>query len=329
MSDTAPATARWHRFLAVGSVYLFVGALLIAGRLIWDDFWSAHNLLLTIKDVSILGIVAVGCAFITMSGHYVDLSIPAIMAVAGIVAVSLLPAGFAVALLGGIATGAALGLVNGLMVGYLRLNPILWTLAAMSIFDGITRWAYGGKWVYIEKTTAAGAAFADLYRGNWAGGVPVSVALLALVAAAGYVLMRHTGYGRQLKLTGAAYEVARLSGVRVRRTVMTAFLLSGIASALGGMIKTSLNMYGDVAIGLTYDFQAITAVVIGGVTLAGGRGMMVGVMGGVLVIGLLGRILPLIPGIGQDEQFIIRGLIFIAAVGINVAVLRRAGRSDA
>jgi len=84
-----------------------------------------------------------------------------------------------------------------------------------------------------------------------------------------------------------------------------------------------------VEIGLTYDFQAVTAVVIGGVTLAGGRGSMVGVIGGVLVIGLLGRILPLVPGVGQDEQFIIRGLIFIAAVAVGQAALRRAGRSDA
>jgi len=320
--------SRWHQALTVGSVYLFVLALLALGRLISPEFWSAGNLLLVVKDVSILGIVAVGLAFVTLSGHYVDLSIPAIMACSGIVSVYVLPAGLPLALLAGLATGAALGLINGLVVGYLRLNPILWTLAAMSVFDGVTRWAYGGKWVYADRTTASGAAFAGLYRGDWLALVPVSVVLFALVAGAGHLVMRHTGYGRKLKLTGAAYEVARLSGVGVRGAVMTAFLLSGVTSALGGIIKTSLNMYGDVEIGLTYDFQGITAVVIGGVTLAGGRGTMVGVIGGVLVIGLLGRILPLIPGIGQDEQFIIRGLIFVAVVGINLYALRRTGRSD-
>lgn len=323
-----PRRARLRQALTVGSVYVFVAALLVAGRLISDGFWSAENLLLVVKDVSILGIVAVGCAFITMSGHYVDLSIPAIMACSGIVAVYTLEAGLAASLAAGLATGAALGLVNGLMVGYLRLNPILWTLAAMAVFDGVTRWAYGGKWVYVGETTGPGVAFAGLYRGDWLGFVPVSVVLFAAMAAAGHVLMRHTGYGRRVRMTGAAYEVARLSGIRVRRTVMLAFLLSGLASALGGIIKTSLNMYGDVEIGLTYDFQAITAVVIGGVALAGGRGTMAGVIGGVLVIGLLGRILPLVPGVGQDEQFIIRGLVFIAAVGINMAALRRSGRSD-
>jgi ribose/xylose/arabinose/galactoside ABC-type transport system permease subunit len=328
---TAPLTRRrrWHGALGVGSVYLFVVALLVLGRLISSGFWSAENLLQVVKDVSILGIIAVGVAFIALSGHYVDLSIPAIMACSGIVATCALPLGFAAALLAGVATGGALGFLNGIMVGYLRLNPILWTLAAMSVFDGITRWAYGGKWIYVKQEVAAGAQFAALYRGEWFGFIPVTVALFALVAILGDFLMRRTGFGKQLKYTGASYEAARLTGINVRRTVLLAFFISGLAAAVGGMVKTSFSTYGDVEIGLTYDFQAITAVVIGGVTLAGGRGTMPGVIGGVLVIGLLGRILPLIPGIGQDEQFIIRGVIFVAAVGLNLLSLRRAGRSDA
>ena len=243
-------------------------------------------------------------------------------------AVYLLPLGLAACLVGGLATGAVLGLVNGLMVGYLRLNPILWTLAWMSVVDGTTRWAYGGKWIYVSADTPAGALFAGLHKGQVLGFLPVTVIVFALVAVAGDLLMRRTGFGRQLKLTGAAYEAARLSGINVQRAVLTAFLISGVASALGGLLKTSFNMYGDVDIGLTYDFQAITAVVIGGVTLACGRGTMPGVIGGVLVIGLLGRILPLIPGIGQDQQFIIRGIIFMAAVWLNMYTLRRSGRSD-
>ena len=324
--DRVRQAVQWA--LTSGSVYLIVVVLLVLGRMISAEFWSAENLLQTVKDVSILGVVAVGVAFITLSGRYVDLSIPAIMACSGIVAVYLLPMGFAACLVGGLATGAVLGLVNGLMVGYLRLNPILWTLAWMSVVDGTTRWAYGGKWIYASADTSAGALFAGLHKGQVLGFLPVTVIVFGLVAVVGDLIMRRTGFGRQLKFTGAAYEAARLSGINVQRAVLTAFLISGVASALGGLLKTSFNMYGDVDIGLTYDFQAITAVVIGGVTLAGGRGTMPGVIGGVLVIGLLGRILPLIPGIGQDQQFIIRGIIFMAAVGLNMWALRRSGRSD-
>lgn len=313
---------------AAGSVYLFVVVLLVLGRLISPEFWSGENLLLVVKDVSILGVAAVGVSFITLGGHYVDLSIPAIMACSGIVTVCLMPFGFWPAAAAGLATGGALGLLNGVMVGYLRLNPILWTLVTMSVADGTTRWAYGGQWVYPDLSTPSGKLFAGLNSGQVFGVIPVTVLLFAGAALAGDFLMRRTGFGRQLRLTGAAYDAARLTGVDVRRTVMLSFLISGLASALAGLLKTSLNRYGDVEIGIGYDFQAITAVVIGGMTLAGGRGAMPGVIGGVLVIGLLGRILPLIRGVGQDQQFIIRGVIFMAAVGLNLYLLRRGGKSD-
>ncbi len=323
-------------WLNLGVVYVFVFLLLCLGRYFSADFWDSGNLLQAVRDVSILGIVSVGVAFITYSGHYVDLSIPGIMASSGIVAVALLDHGFLPGILGGLLTGTLLGFLNGLVVGYLRLNPIIWTLAAMALIDGTTRWAYGGKWIYADENTAAGAIFSGLYREDLAGLVPGTVILFALTAVAGYAILRHTTFGRQLKLTGSSYEVARLSGIPVRRTVLFAFLISGFTAALGGIIKTSLNMYGDVEIGATYDFQAITAVVIGGVTLAGGRGSMAGVIGGVLIIGLLGRILPSIPEnflplikkVGQDEQFIIRGAIFIAVVGLSMYSLRRRGRDD-
>jgi ribose/xylose/arabinose/galactoside ABC-type transport system permease subunit len=316
------------RVLGLAGVYLFVAALVAVGWAISPGFLSPESLLAVGKDVAILGIVAVGVSFVTLSGHYVDLSIPAIMAVAGIAAVYALPYGIAAALAAGLGAGGALGCLNGIMVGYLRLNPILWTLGAMAVIDGTTRWAYGGKWVYVAQDTGAGAAFAALYRAEpW--GVPLIVLLCAAVALAADFVMRRTGFGRQLKLTGAAYEPARLSGIDVRRVVMRSFALCGLAAALAGILKTSFSMYGDVEIGLTYDFQAVTAVVLGGVTLAGGRGGIPGVIGGVLVMGLLGRILPLVPGVGQDEQYVIRGAIFVAVVGVQMYALRRAGRSDA
>jgi ribose/xylose/arabinose/galactoside ABC-type transport system permease subunit len=309
-------------------VYVFVGLLLVVGGALSPGFLAAANLLQVVRDVAILGIVAVGVGFITVSGHYVDLAIPAIMAVSGIVAVALLPQGFALAIAGGLLAGTLLGLINGAVVGYLRLNPIVWTLAALSLVDGVTRWAYGGKWIYAHKEEAAGALFAGIYRADLLGALPLAVVLLAAAALAAQVFLHHTVYGKHLVLTGAAYEVARLTGVNVRRVVMGAFVFSGFMSALAGIIKTSLNMYGDVEIGATYDFQAMTAVVLGGVALAGGRGSIPGILGGVLAIGLLGRILPLIPGVGQDQQLAIRGVLFIAVVALSTYFGRRAGRSE-
>ena len=327
--EEAPPALRRHRWLRLSSAYLFVIVLLIVGRVLSDDFLSAANLLQVVRDVAILGIVAVGVGFITISGHYVDLSIPGIMAVSGIVAVAVLPYGFIAALFAGLVVGGLLGLINGLAIGYLRLNPIIWTLAAMALIDGVTRWAYGGKWIYADDATPTGALFAGIYRADLFGAVPLAVILLAVAALIAHLVLHNTVYGRQLILTGSAYSVARMTGVNVKRVVAIAFGLSGLTAALAGIIKTSLSMYGDVETGLTYDFQAITAVVLGGMVLAGGRGSIVGIIGGVLVIGLLGRILPLIPGVDQDMQLAIRGVIFVLVVAISTYQQRKAGRSDA
>jgi len=320
--------AHLHRWIGLWGVYLFVALLLALGRVLSPDFLSADSLLQVVRDVSILGIVAVGVSFVTVSGHFVDLSIPATMAVAGIVAVALLPSGLVVALIAALAVGALLGLINGAVIGYLRLNPIIWTLAALAVFDGTTRWAYGGKWIYADKETGAGALFSQVYRGNVLGVVPIAVLLFAIAAALSYLLLQHTVFGKRLTLTGAAYDTARLTGVPVRRMVMLAFIWSGLLAALAGTIKTSLNMYGDVEIGATYDFQAITAVVLGGMALAGGRGTVAGVIGGVLAIGLLGRILPLIPGVGQDQQLAIRGVLFVIIVALSSYFMRKAGHRE-
>lgn len=311
--------------LAILGIYAVALVLLLVGRCISDEFWKTEKLLQVVKDVSILGIVALGLSLVTCCGRYVDLSIPAMMAVSGIVSVILLPGGFVVALAGGLAAGTLIGLVNGIVVGCFRLNPIIWTLAVMSLADGITRWAYGGTWVYVDEGTAPGRLFAGLYRAEIGGAVPLAVLLFVAAAAATYFLRSHTGFGKKVKLTGASSAAARLSGIATGRVIATAFAISGFAAAIGGIIKTSFNMYGDVESGLTYDFQAITAVVIGGTALSGGRGSTIGVVGGVLVIGLLGHVMPLLPGIGQDEQFLIRGGIFIAVVGLSSWFLRRGG----
>jgi ribose/xylose/arabinose/galactoside ABC-type transport system permease subunit len=326
--STAGAARSWQRWAGLFGAYIFVAVLLVLGRILSPDFLTAGNLLQVVRDVAILGIVAVGVGFITVSGHYVDLSIPTIMAVSGIVSVALLPYGFCVAIIAGLIAGGVLGWVNGAAVGYLRLNPILWTLVAYGLMDGVTRWAYGGVWIYAHKDTPAGALFEGIYRANLLGVFPLGVALLAGAALAAHLILHNTVYGRHLVLTGSSYEVARMTGVNVRRVVMLAFVFSGLMAGLAGIVKTSLNMYGDVEIGITYDFQAITAVVLGGMALSGGRGSITGIIGGVLVIGLLGRILPLIPGIGQDEQLAIRGALFIAIVALSARSLRKAGRSE-
>lgn len=336
-----------HGLLSLLGVYLLVIGLFVLGWLMFPDrFVTLKNLMNVLRAVALLGIVSVGVAFVTHSRHYVDLSVPGIMALSGIVAISALPWGFAASLAAGMAAGLCVGIINGLVIGYLRLNPIIWTLAMMSVLSGVIRRAYGGRQVYPEKATAAGRAFLDLYHievcqielhlqsGTLSFPVPLIVVILVVLAVAAALLMRKTGFGARLTLTGSAYEVARMTGINVRRTVASAFVISAVTSAVAGILLTSFNKVGASYIGRGYDFAAITAVVIGGVTLAGGRGGIAGVIGGVLVIGLMSNVMSLVAKedfgfvIGEFEKAIVQGVLFIVVVGVNSALRRKSGMDD-
>ncbi|MCY3022033.1 MAG: ABC transporter permease [Planctomycetota bacterium] len=336
MSEPAspdPRASRLHGILNVLGVYVLVGIFFALGCLMPDRFLTRETLLNILREIMLLGIVCTGVAFITYSRHYVDLSIPGIMALSGIVAVSMLTYGFVVSLAAGLAAGMAIGVINGLVIGYLRLNPIIWTLAMMSVLSGLIRQAYGGRQVYPDEATQAGRMFLDLYHTEVFGVVPLPAALLVVLVIAGDVLMRRTAFGAHLKLTGSSYEVARMTGVNVRRVVATAFILSALASALAGILLTSFNKVGAAYIGRDYDFQAITAVVLGGMTLAGGRGSIVGVMGGVMVIALMNKVMSLVRigefVIGDFQKNIILGAVFILVVGISSFSRRKSGLDDA
>lgn len=337
LSPTPRSHARQHPGLALlanWGGYGVVALLVLIGVLRFaNKFWAGENLVATILAVGLLGLVATGVAFVTYGGRYADLSVPAIMAFSGIVAVSALRYGIGASLAAGIGAGLAIGAVNGAVVGLLRVNPIIWTLALGSIMDGLIRWLYSGNQVYPDASTAAGKAFLGMYgarvlQGTTFPGVPVLILILAAAVLVGSLVMFGTRFGAQLKLMGSSYEVARLSGVGVRGLAAKTFLISALAAALGGILLTSFSQVGASYVGAGYDFKAVTAVVIGGVALSGGRGSILGVLGGVLIIGLMDNLLSL-QGVGSFEKEIVQGLVFIAVVGSQAYYLRRAGRDDA
>jgi ribose/xylose/arabinose/galactoside ABC-type transport system permease subunit len=312
--------------LGGAGIHIVVVLLLLAGSLVSREFLTYENLLNIIRPVTLLGIVAVGLIFITHGGHYVDLSIPAIMALSGMVAVSTLSLGIAGSVVCGLGAGLLIGLINGFLIGYLRLNPIVWTLAMNFMLDGLLRWSTGGNQVYPDYTTSAGVVFVQLSRFDVAG-IPGITLLLVVLTGVAHVLTRHTCFGDQLQLTGSAYDVAATTGVSVRRTILFSFLISSFATALAGILLASLSKQGTFTNGQGYDFNAVTAVVIGGVALTGGVGTVLGVVGGVLVMGLLGNIMTL-AGWGSFDQMVARGFLFVIVVGAMAYAARHGGRDD-
>jgi len=314
----------------VALLFILLGAALQGAGII-NNFLSAQNFFNIIDAVALLGIVAVGMAFVTYSGHYADMSVPTTMALTGIVAVELLSFGFVQALLAALAVGLAIGLINAVVVGKFKANPIIWTLAMNYVTMGIIRFVWVNKQIYPDMKTddkLTVALFDNIFRYRFFNvvGLPVVVMLVMMVLA--HILMTRTAYGAQLKLTGSARKAARFSGINVDKVVGIAFLLAAFTATVGGLTVTSLSRVGAWYNGAGYDFRAVTAVVIGGMTLAGGRGSIIGVMGGAFVIGLMNNIMTLL-GIGTFSQDMIRGAIFIVVVGINAKSLRSLGRDDA
>ena len=220
-----------------------------------------------------------------------------------------------------------MGILNGWVVGYLRLNPIIWTLAVAFFLDGFMRWAYAGHQVYPDTDTRVGQFFLHLSQYELFGGIPAATLLMLGLACLGHWLMQHTRFGQQLQLTGMAYDVAAMSGVRVQRIVMAAFVIASVTTTIAGLLLTSLNRQGTFDTGLGYEFNAITAVVLGGVALQGGRGSVFGVLGGVLVIGVLINLMTLF-GVGSFGQMVVKGVIFMGVVGLTAWFARRSGRAD-
>lgn len=320
--------SRWTSRLATAGVALAVIALLLVGLAVSPQFATATNLVNMLRAVALLAIVAAGVVPVTFGGQYADLSVPSIMAVAGATTIAAQGLGFWPSLGAGLATGTLVGVVNGAAIGGLRVNPIIWTLASGSLVNGVLRWRFGGTQIYPDATADAGRRFLALYDATLPGGVPLVLAIALLAIVATQLLLVRTTLGARLRLTGAAREAARLSGVPVGRTIALAFAWSALLASVGGILLTSLNKVGAAYIGTGYDFTAVTAIVLGGVPLAGGRGSAIGVAGGVLVIGLMGNILTLL-GVGSFAQVVIQGAVFIAVVGVQQWTLRRAGRDDA
>ncbi len=317
-----------HKLSEKIGIYLVAAILVVFGCFVSNDFLTGSNFLNILRAVALLGIAASGMAFVTYSGHMADLSIPSIMAFSGIIAVASLPLGLIPALLLGVLAGMAIGAMNGVVVGRLNANPILWTLAVTFFMEGFMRFTWSNNQIYPDtEPGTAGAAFINIFRISF-GPVPLIVICMVLMFILGHILLTKTRFGFETKLVGSSRAAAITSGINVPRVILLDFLMASLAASVAGIFITSLNKLGVFYLGQGYDFKSVTAVVIGGMTLSGGRGTMWGVLGGVMVIGLLSNIMTFI-GVNTFQQNIVTGIIFILVVGLHQYQLRRQGKDYA
>jgi len=316
---------KWFNFFGIYSVVIL---FLIIGYFVSPRFFTYSNFMNILRGVSILGMVSFGVAFVTYSGNFADLSVPVIMAFSGVIAVEALALGIIPAIILGIMAGMLIGLINGVVIGYLDANPILWTLSVAFAMEGFMRFTWSNDQVYPDISEGAGRAFVSIFRFRVLPGtlnLPFFVVAALVVFLISLFIMNKTKFGLHAKFVGSSKEAAECSGIDVKKTVLLAFLFASFTSAIAGIFLTSFNRFGVFYLGEGYDFQSVTAIVLGGVTLAGGRGKLFGVLGGVILIGLLRNIMTYL-GIGTFAQNIVTGSIFIIVVGLTTYSLRKAGK---
>ena len=310
-------------------VYVIVLVLVVLGILLAPGkFLTQNNLMSVLQAVSLLGITCVGMSFVVFSANFSDMSVPMTIAFSGMISVTCIGMGFWPSLILGTLAGTVLGIVNGFVIGKLRAHPVIWTMAFNFVISGVVRWLYGGNQIYpdmIAGDTPAVAAFFALSRSSFLG-VPIMVLGMIAMFIIGQWVLTRTAFGNQLKVVGSNYEAARLSGINIVKVIIIVFLISSFCASITGLFLASISKTGAYYNGEGYDFKAMTAVLLGGMTLAGGKGDLIGTFGGVLTMGLLSNIMNLV-GVSTFEQFLVLGVMFLVIVWINTTSDRKLGRS--
>lgn len=276
-----------------------------------DKFFSVDNLLTVALQSAIIAIIAIGQTYVIITTG-IDLSIGSNIALAGIIAAIIMTNGFSVpiAVVGGLLAGCLVGLINGLITVYGNITPFIVTLGTMSIVRGTS--------LVITKgipVTDLPASFTTIGTGSVVG-IPIpAIIMLVLVGIFGFVLAK-TKLGRYTYAIGSNFEAARLSGINTKRTLISIYIISGFLAACAGLILAARVVSAQPTAGTGYELDAVAASVIGGASLLGGEGMILGTFIGALVIGVLRNGLNLI-NVSAFWQQIVIGAVIIAAVYID------------
>ncbi|OZM72238.1 ABC transporter permease [Amycolatopsis antarctica] len=305
-----------------GLVLVFIAAVIISPRKNGEVlFLGSENLFNVVRSVSETGILAVGMTLVILIGG-IDLSVGSVLGLASVGAsVLLVEDGFGVipAALLVLAIGLGFGLLQGIASAKFGIQAFIVTLAGMQIARGLARIWSDGQGVSITYGDAPGQApvlFSLLGERTFNGLVPVPAVIFVVVAVLAGILLRVSAFSRHIYAIGGNEKAARLSGVPVVRVKVLVFGICGLLAALAGIVHAGQLNFGGPNDGSMYELDAIAAVVIGGTSLTGGRGSVVGTVAGALLVGVLRNVLAL-NGVDPNIQLLIVGLVIVFAAGLQ------------
>jgi ribose transport system permease protein len=312
-----------------------IGALLVflAGELVFFGikspyFFERENWFNIMTAIAIYGIIAAPATLLLVAGQF-DLSVGSGVAFTAVMMAYIAgrqPPSIGHSLLLGVvvalACGLAIGMINGFFVTVVGVNALITTLGMLAVLRGLAQVLATGQTVLLDN-------FSGLGQGRIAKApfdIPVSAVILVGVLALFGFVMRYTVYGRSMYAIGANPAAARLAGIRSRRLIFGGFVLSGLATAIGGLILVSeVGAAPSGTLGLGYELQVVTAVILGGASLAGGRGTIAGTVLGLLIIGVLNNGLNLL-SVDAFWQQVAQGALLIAAVSFDQIRIRLTAR---
>ncbi len=304
------------RFLPfAGLIFLFVVLSLAS-----PYFISLGNLSSVIRQTTVITIMAIGMTMVMAAGG-IDLSVGSMVGLAGVCGAFLIASGYptSVALTGAVLAGACCGLVNGMGITGLKIPPFIATLGTLGIYRGLTLIMTGGIPVSNLKRD-----FGILATGDVLGVVPVPLVFLVAVALLVQFILNHTKLGRYCYAIGSNPEAARCSGIPMKKSTVAFYSISGALTGLAGMIESARLVTGQPTAGEGYELRVIAAVVIGGGSLSGGQGTVLGTIVGSFIMGLLSNGCNLL-GISPFLQQIIIGSVIVLAVTFDEFQRRRMG----
>ncbi|WP_288407275.1 ABC transporter permease [uncultured Pseudomonas sp.] len=315
---SAPSRSRLRFALDRFGLPLVFVLLCVALGFSSEYFMTWRNWMDILRQTSINGILAVGMTYVILT-RGIDLSVGSILAFSGLCSAMVAVQGYGLlaALSAGMFAGAVMGALNGFMVANLSIPPFVATLGMLSVGRGLTFILNDGS-----PVTDLPEAYLALGNGKL-GPIGMPIVIFAIVALFFWLVLKHTTYGRYVYAVGGNEKSARTSGIGVRKVTFSVYVISGLLAGLAGIVLSARTTSALPQAGVSYELDAIAAVVIGGTSLSGGTGSIVGTLFGALLIGVINNGLNLL-GVSSYYQQVAKGLIIVFAVLIDVWRKRRA-----
>lgn len=297
---------------------IFLVVLSLFAIFIGGSFFSLNNILNIIRQTAVVSMIAVTMTFVIAIGE-IDLSVGSTIGLSGLMAALVLQStdNIPLAILAALAVGLVVGLINGLLIVALNLPSFLVTLGMQMVLVGTSMWITNTTAIPIGNTT-----FTFTFGGGSIGKLPLLLLWVLITGAVGYIVLNRTPYGKKVLAVGGNATSARYSGINVKKIVVYVFVYSSLMAALGGMLYAGRMSSGRYTFGDGLELDAIASIILGGTSMAGGNGSIVGAIIGSLLIGTINNGLMFF-GLSTAQQTVAKGAIIILSVALSALVSLR------